>query len=316
MNILEKRKAELYAYSAERTAADDFELFWERTLGASRNKPLNGKREEADTLSLYMTAYQITYEGYDHTPIHGWYVLPKFMDAAKLPCVVIYHGYHGSKRYPESYADWLLMGYAVFAVDVRGQGGDTGNELSHSFGMTKGWITQGILHPEKSYYQAITVDAIKAVEWVFQQPEIDKGRIYVAGASQGGGLSLLVSALSDIPAKTIADIPNMCHMDFGILHSTGSLTEAAAFISAYPEYESQVMRTLSYFDVLNLTDRLRKPVLMSVGLKDPICMPEAVFAVYNQILVPKEMHVYPFNGHYTTGDHFRKQIEFLRKSIN
>ncbi|MBB6735995.1 acetylxylan esterase [Cohnella zeiphila] len=311
MNFIEKRLDELNRYRPDPTAPGDLDAFWERTLRASAAKPPQGTRTQTASLSPYMTVYRVEYEGYDETPIRGWYVLPAFAGERDLPCIVLFHGYSGSKGYPEQYADLLLMGYAVFAIDVRGQGGETGNLLPQSFGMTKGWISQGLLDPETSYYKAITVDAVRALEWAAQQPEIDPARIVAAGASQGGGLALISSALSGIPCKTVADIPNMCHMDYGILNSTGSLTEAAAFVSMHPDKLEQVLQTLSYFDMLNLCCRLSRPVFVSLGLKDTVCLPETIFAVYNRIAAPKELQVYPFNGHYTSGDHLRRVMQFL-----
>ncbi|RUS47955.1 alpha/beta fold hydrolase [Cohnella sp. AR92] len=312
MNYLERRVAELKSYRPDRTAPKDLDEFWERTLTEAAQRPLKDRKEKVNGISPYITHYRVRYEGFDETPIHGWYLVPSFAGAGPFPCVVIYHGYTGSKGYPEDYAHWLLAGYAVFAVDVRGQGGETGNLLPQTYGMTRGWMNQGLLDPYLSYYRAITVDALKAVEWVSRQPEADASRIATVGTSQGGGLSLIVSALSDVPHKTIADVPNMCHMDFGISQSTGSLTEAAGFVSDHPEHLDTVLHTLSYFDLLNLSDRLRAPLLVSVGLKDTICMPETIFAVYNRIDAPKELVVYPFNGHFTSENHFSKQIAFLR----
>jgi cephalosporin-C deacetylase len=311
VNYIDKRLDELSRYSPDPTAPEDLNEFWERTLRASAARPLHAERTKEASLSPYMTVYRVVYEGYDETPIHGWYVLPSFAGERDLPCMVLYHGYTGSKGYPEQYADLLMMGYAVFAIDVRGQGGETGNLLPQTYGMTKGWIAQGLLDPEMSYYKAITVDALRALEWAAQQPEVDPGRIVAAGGSQGGGLALISSALSGIPSKTVADIPNMCHMDYGIVNSTGSLTEAAAFVSRHPEKLDQVLKTLSYFDMLNLCDRLRRPVFVSLGLKDTVCLPETIFAVYNRIAVRKELQVYPFNGHHTSGDHLRRVMQFL-----
>ena len=56
-----------------------------------------------------------------------------------LPCIVTFPGYTGDKGYPENYAAWLLLGYAVLAVDVRGQGGETGNQMPEAAGSAKGW---------------------------------------------------------------------------------------------------------------------------------------------------------------------------------
>ncbi|MNI19320.1 Cephalosporin-C deacetylase [compost metagenome] len=318
MSFMDKKLQDLYNYSAINTAPADLDEFWTTTLDEANERPLNDHRDQQESLSPYMDVYKVTYEGFDETPIHGWYLLPRFTSPGSskeqgLPCVVLFHGYTGGKGTPENYANWLLMGYAVFAIDIRGQAGETGNALPQQYGMTKGWITQGLLDPAQCYYRAITVDAIKAVEWVSRQVEVDPTRIIVAGGSQGGGLALITGALSNLPSKVIADIPNMCHMDFGIFNSTGSLTEAASFVSRYPEHLKQVLHTLSYFDLLNLSDRLKVPTLVSVSLKDPICMPETIFAVYNQLHNPKELHIFPFNGHHTSGDHFRNYIEFIRK---
>lgn len=49
-------------------------------------------------------------------------------------------------------------------------------------------------------------------------------RIAVVGGTKAEGLVLITAALSDKLALTIASIPNMCHMDQGMLTSTCSLT--------------------------------------------------------------------------------------------
>lgn len=77
--------------------------------------------------------------------------------------------YSGDRGLPERYAHWVMLGYAVFAVDVRGQGGETGNLLSMDSGVVKGWVTQGITDMHRSYYMAIAMDAVRAVETASQQ---------------------------------------------------------------------------------------------------------------------------------------------------
>ncbi|UUZ89726.1 acetylxylan esterase [Paenibacillus sp. P25] len=315
-NAIEKRIQELEQYSPPLTAKPDLHSFWEHTLTAAGSKPLNAVREEAPTPMPWVTAYKVSYEGYDDTPIRGWYLLPKFGPENNLPCVVLYHGYTESSGFPEKYGQWSLAGFAVFAVDIRGQGGETGNHLPQTFGMAKGWITQGITDKESRYYRAITVDAVKALDWVRSQPEIDPSRIAAAGSDQGGGLALMTAALSDVPALAVANIPNMCHMDFGILSSTGSLTEAAQFAARFPGLLEQVLDTLSYFDVLNLADRIRIPVMVSAGLKDTVCMPETVFAAYNRIAGPKLIHTYPFTGHEVVAYQNRRMLEFVRERLS
>ena len=310
-NAVQRRIDDLLSYLPPLTARPDLWTFWEETVRQARRRPFGGYREKEKTPFPYMEVHKVAFAGFDDTPIHGWFVLPAFADRQRLPCAVMLHGYAGNKGLPEDYAAWVLMGMAVFAVDIRGQGGETGNLLDQRFGMSAGWITQGILDKDRCYYRAITVDCLRAIDWVAEQPEIDAAKIAVVGGSQGGGLALMMSALSDKLTAAVANVPNMCHMDYGLLHSTGSLTEAASFVSRYPDTLDRVLETLSYFDVMNLAERIRIPVLVSVSLKDTVCMPETVFAAYNRIRSEKHLHVFPFNGHSLGGGHLRTMIEFV-----
>jgi len=315
-NAIDRRIEELEKLSPPLTAQPDLDEYWDQTLQHFAKKPLNATRTLIETPYPYMDVYKVEYEGFDATPIVGWYLLPRFLQGEKLPCVVLYHGYTGSKGYPEDYASYILMGMAVFAIDVRGQAGDTGNLLAQDFGMTKGWITQGILHRDTCYYRAITIDALKALDWASEQPEVDADRICAMGGSQGGGLAMIAAALSDKPTIAVPHIPNMCHMDFGILNSSSSLTEAAAFIERFPEHLNTVIHTLSYYDVMNLAHRIRIPIFVTVGLKDPVTMPETIYAAYNRVESEKTIVPYPFSGHVVTAHHNRKAMEFITKHFH
>ncbi|WP_322923877.1 acetylxylan esterase [Paenibacillus campi] len=312
-NAIARRMRDLEQYAPMLTAPTDLNEFWNRTLERFKDKPLHATSAEEKTPMRTVDVLKVKYEGFDDTPLSGWYIRPAGQDEQRLPCIVMYHGYTGSKGYPEEYAQWAALGYAVFAVDVRGQGGETGNHLPAEFGMSAGWISQGILDKEQFYYLAITIDALKAVQWVAERHDVDRERIAVYGASQGGGLALITAALSDIPAVAVANIPNMCHMDFGILNSESSLKEAAQFVSRHPQHLQQVLQTLSYFDMLNLGERIRIPLLVSCGLKDMVCLPETIFAAYNRIRADKQIAVYPFDGHYVDPYHTRRTMEFLQQ---
>lgn len=303
MNAIRKRIEDLHRYLPPLTNdSDTVDRFWDAVSARYGTKPLNSTIHAADSPMSGVDVYHVAYEGFDDTPIHGWYLVPAFLKQEKYPCVVIYQGYTGDKGLPERYAPWLLLGYAVFAVDPRGQGGETGNRLNYDGGGSKGWITQNITDKDRCYYLAVAVDSAKAVDWVSSRPEIDPGKIAVMGGSQGGGLALLTTAINGKVSLAIADIPNMCHMDFGIMNSTGSLTEAAEYVKRNPRQLESVLDTLSYFDIMNLAHRIRVPVHISVGLKDLVCWPETVFAAYNRMNGEKTIEVHPFSGH-EVGEH-------------
>jgi len=314
VNAIEKRIDGLYHYMADTTAQPDLDQFWEQTLRLNEGGAPYRRTEVHSPMQAEVS--KLTFEAHDGTPVHGWYLLPPQPIRKPCPCIVIYHGYHGSKGDPENYAHWLLMGFAVYAIDVRGQGGETGNLAPQSFGMTSGWMTQGILDKEECYYKHITLDGLRAVQVASEQPEIDPERIFVMGGSQGGGLALITAALSGKVRGAVANVPNMCHMDFGILNSTSSLAEAAKFVTIFPDKLEQVLKTLSYFDIINLADRITLPVLVSVGLKDMVCMPEAIFAAYNRLhSKDKTMEVFPFMGHALGNGMNIKAYEFMKRLL-
>ncbi|AZN39093.1 acetylxylan esterase [Paenibacillus albus] len=319
-HTITRRGRELQQYTAELTIDPaQLDAFWENALQAYENKPLDVQRERQESPFPHITIDKLTYKGYDDTPIHGWFMVPHAPDAANLaayPTIVTFPGYTDDRGYPERYAQWLLLGYAVLAVDVRGQGGETGNHMPEQTGSIKGWVSSNLLVPEGSYYHALTIDAVRAVDAAAAQPEVDVAKLATVGGSQGGGLALLSAALNPKVTAIIADIPNMCNMDHGVLNSSSSLAEIAQHLKRYPERTEAVLHTLAHYDMLNLASRINVPVLMSVGWKDSVCMPETIYAVYNRITSEKIIYDYPFSGHEVSEYQNRERIAFLRKQFS
>jgi len=54
---------------------------------------------------------------------------------------------------------------------------------------------------------------------------------------------------------------------------------------------------LTYYDVKNFAPWITCPVIMGVGLQDPICPPRTNFAPYNLLKGEKRYLIYPETGH-------------------
>ncbi len=313
MNAIEKRIQELNLLRPDSSAPEDLDAFWRRTKKEAIQTTYTSSRLNLPTSMRDMQVISVIYEGFAQTEIHATLLLPHDANEQQpCPCLITFPGYTGSRGQPEQFSHWVSRGIAVLTVDVRGQGVDTGNHLGSSHGMVRGWITENILDLNHCYYKALSVDILRAMNWLTHQPEIDKARIGAIGGSQGGGLALLLTAMHEDISLVVADIPNMCHMDHGVFHSTGSLTEVAEFCRKFPEQLDLVLANLSYFDMLNLADRLQVPMLVSVGLKDTVCLPEQIFPLYNSAAsTDKKLEIYPFTGHTVEAAQQRKAIEFV-----
>ncbi|WP_339255783.1 acetylxylan esterase [Paenibacillus sp. FSL P2-0136] len=318
MNAIEARKQELENCRPEPTLdRETIDEFWNDLLAEDEEQPLEVSITPEDTPYPGMKVSKVSYMSYGETTINAWYIQPAgdTENTGDRPCVVTFPGYTGDRGYPERYAHFLLLGYTVLAVDVRGQLGETGNLLPQEHGIVRGWITQGLLEKEESYYVALAIDTVRAIETAAQLPGVDPARIAITGASQGGGIALLAGALSSRVAAVAADIPNLCRLDFGVLNSTSSLTEIAEYLKRYPEHLERVLENLAFFDIVNLAHRLTVPVLMSVGWKDTVCMPETIYAAYNRIESPKEIMDYPFSGHEVSEFQCRQTALFFQEHL-
>jgi cephalosporin-C deacetylase len=282
-------------YVPESTREPDFDAFWEETKLESKNQPLKVRLSDLPYPIPNITAKKLTFKGFNGTDITGFYLRP---DSVKenLPCLLVLHGYGGNKGSIANYAKYLLMGFAVIALDTRGHGESANG--SYPAGGTGSWVTQGILNPHTYYYRHVYMDVVRSLDVIGTLPELDQERIAIYGVSMGGGIALAVAGLDDRPSFVIADVPNMCDLPLAIpLKMEGSLTQVEQFLRQYPDKLKKVFKTLSYFDNKNLTKNISCPVQFSAGGKDLICPPQTIYGVYNLIKAKKDILFYPFSGH-------------------
>lgn len=253
--------------------------------------------------------YEVFYNGWHGARICGWYLVPD--GSGPFPVTVHYHGYSGAKGEIYRYLMWALQGYAVFAVDVRGQSGSSTDPVPYSGGHVTGWMTLGILDPQETFYRGVYVDCVRALDFVCSRPEVDGRRIAIMGMSQGGGLTLAVAALDHRPVVALPEMPYLCHYRRAVqMAMRPPYLEISNYIRTYPQREAQVWRTLSYVDNLNLAPWIKCPVLMNVGLLDDVCPPSTIYAVFNKIPTRKEMRVYPFHNHEVPEAHWEDKLRW------
>ncbi len=106
-NAIARRMRDLEQYSPMLTAPVDLDEFWSMTLDRYKDKPLHGTIQQEQTPMRTIDVQKVTYEGFDDTPLSGWFIRPAEKNGERLPCIVMYHGYTGSKGYPEEYASWV-----------------------------------------------------------------------------------------------------------------------------------------------------------------------------------------------------------------
>ena len=318
MGSLDWPYEQLVDYKPELTKQGDFDAFWDANLEQSRGVPLNAEFVEVEDSLPQARVYDVAFDGVDGVRVRGWFMTPRTI-AAPLPAVVQFIGYTGGRDYPHILAAQVLNGFCAFIMDSRGQGGNTGMNVTTSHGAHPGFITHGILDKGEYYYRNFYLDTVCAVEAMAGRDEVDATRICAIGGSQGGALSIACASLSDQVAAMAPDVPWLSHFQRSVDIAVGPYEEITNFMKRFPQHIDRAFTTLSYFDNVNLITRTKvQKAYYSVGLWDDICPPSTVYASYNHlpVEVEKSIEVYRYNGHEGGGNlHQQRKLAWLRQNM-
>ena len=308
---------ELKKYRPALTRREDFAEFWESTKAQLAQEPFTYELTPLTYPADGVRLYQLNYRGFHGARIQGYFAAPD--KPGTHPGLVLYHGYDWSfDGGIHDVVNWALHGYATFGMLVRGQHSSEDNTPSPN-GNTVGWMTKGILQKETYYYRGVYMDAIRALDVMASLEQVDQDRIGVTGGSQGGALALVAAALSDVPKAAVSEYPYLSNFRRAIdISPAGPYLEFSNYFrrNSDPAIEEKAMETLSYYDVMNLADRINCPVLVSIGLIDQITPPSTVFAAYNHIgSEQKEIKVYRYFGHEFMPAFHTEKLAFLHGQL-
>lgn len=200
-------------------------------------------------------------------PLKAWYAKPTLVNKNELiPAVVYVHGgfAFGSGDFFDA-LPFFENGFALLTPTVRGENGNPGN-----FELMFGEVD----------------DVIAIVQWLGEQPGIDKNRIFVFGHSSGGGISAL-TALYDEPLINVTG-------------SSGSLYTERVFygwknFSPF-DYKNKTERTLRV--LLGNTKYMKKSHIAYIGEQDSLA--QNISRANNEILLTKA----PLEIIMIQGDHY------------
>jgi cephalosporin-C deacetylase len=308
---------ELSAYKPPLTRTKNFAKFWKENASRASEQPLNARTTDVRYFTDRVNAARIEFDGFeDRSPIVGYFIkAPK--SQGRAPTMVAYHGYNGNKGRITDYLGWVLLGFNVFAVDVRGQTGESADHARYRAGAFAGHMTKGILDENSYYYRYVYMDCYRAVDYVLARDEVDGDRVGVTGTSQGGGLSIAIAGLHERVALTISNLPFLCNFERSMnVATSGPYLEIMNYLRARPDDAKRVLETLSYFDSVNIAPDVTAPSFVSVGLVDEVCPPSSVYAAFNHLgASDKRLEVYPGIGHEETNIDVERKLMWASSQI-
>ena len=147
------------------------------------------------------------------------------------------------------------------------------------------------------YYKRVYLGCVRAIDFIYSLPEFDGETLAVTGGSQGGALSIITAGLDQRIDYLAAYYPALSDV-------TGYLQgRAGGWPHMFMEYDKDKhpdwVETIGYYDVVNFAKKLTMPGWYSWGFNDHVCPPTSMYAAYNSITAPKELHIFQETEHWT-----------------
>lgn len=301
MPLVDLPLAELHKYSGRNERPDDFDNYWTRGLEELASIPPRVEIVPGPYSYRNAESFDLTCNGTRGARIYAKYLRPK--GARNVPVLLAFHGYTWRSEDWSSLLGWVGEGYAIAAMDCRGQAGRSTDTTVTTGNTQHGLIVRGVEEaPDDLYFRQVFLDTARLAEVVAAFDEVDAARIGALGGSQGGGLTLACAALSPLIRMCAPTYPFLCdyrrvwEMDLGS-SAYAELKSWFRMRDSRHERESWFFERLGYIDCQHLASRIRAETLLSVGLMDAVCPPSTQFAAYNKIAAEKRLLIYPDYGH-------------------
>jgi len=283
-----RRDPSAFTSSAKRPL--DFDSFWSDTLASLATVRPNVAFTRDDLRSDdSVEVFDVRYDSYGGLRIAGWYARPANRTTI-LPGLLIVPGYVSEPKVPK---DWARLGYAAFSAAPRGKL-RSNSEFNPGY---PGLLTHNVTDRDNYAYRGFYMDALRAFDILAGLPEVDQRRVGVTGSSQGGALTLLVSALREgSVAAAAAGAPYLCsYMDAASLTHSYPYEEINEYLRIHPERETEIRDVFDYYDIHHFAPAIKAPIIVNIGLQDDVCPPETGFAVFGQI-GSADKRLYPYDG--------------------
>ncbi len=298
---------ETFVSSVARPA--DFDSFWRGALAELRSVPLEPELSPVRLRSTpEVNVYEVHYRSLGGVRIASWYCVPA-RGSGPFPALIQFPGYKGEPALPRN---WAQRGVATLSVAVRGKL-RSHDQFNPGY---PGLLTNGIESPSTYAYRGVISDCVRGIDFLLTRAEVSKERIFAHGSSQGGGLTLVTTALRPEIKGGAAACPFLCGFpDAMKLARSYPYNELNCYLRAYPDRKEQALATLSYFDAVNFTGRIRCPMAVGIPLEDEVCPPQTQYAAYRNLAGPKEVWLIPNAAHGSPAEYLDKESAWLQRLI-
>ena len=276
---------------------EDFAAFWERAKAENAKIPMDPRVERAeqwctDKVDVYYVRLQsFRKDNY----VYGYVSVPK--SKGPHPAVLYVPGAGVAKTKPSTYM--AEKGVITMTLGIHGIPLDMPDENYDILknGALYNYQFVNLDNRDQYYYKRVFMGCIRAIDYLFTRPEFDGERLMVSGGSQGGGLSIVTTALDPRVKYFVCFYPALCdHM--GCLYDrAGGWPHMFDRTRASFRTAERILNS-RYYDAANFARLIRVPGFFSWGYNDLSCPITSMYSAYNVVTAPKELVLELRNGHH------------------
>ena len=318
MPALDFPLATLKTYTGISPTPANFDTYWDRAITEMHAMGTAYTTEPAE-----FSAPGIICEHLYFTGVGGARIACKFLRPAhitgKIPAIAMFHGYSGSSGGWVDKLAYAYAGFAVLAMDVRGQMGRSQDTFASAGTTLKGHIIRGLDDDDSEdlFFRNVFLDSAQGARVLMDMDFVDENRVGAMGGSQGGALTITCAALEPRVKRLaptypfLADYRRVWEMDL-FQHAYDELSYYVRNRDPRHLRIDDMFNKLGYIDIANLAPRIKGETYMFITLMDAVCPPSTQFAVYNRITAPKRCEIYPNHAHEGLPGHDELVFEFFQ----
>jgi len=310
---------QLKNYKGTSPMPKDFDAFWDKAIKELDAQPMVYELEDVEFSAPGVVCKNLYFTGVGGARVCCKFIRPETV-TKNHPAIAMFHGYSINsggwlEKLPYAYA-----GYAVLAMDVRGQMGLSEDNLTVQGNTLRGHIIRGLQgnNPENLFFRNVFLDTAQTARILMNMDYVDENRVGATGWSQGGGLTLACAALEprvkmNVPVYPfLSDYKRSWEMDL-FKNAYDELSYYIRNVDPRQKHMDEIFETLGYIDVANLASRIKGETYMFITLMDNVCPPSTQFAAYNRITAKKSNEIYPNHGHEGLPDAAELIYEFFKR---
>ncbi|WP_158499883.1 acetylxylan esterase [Sphingobacterium paucimobilis] len=294
----------------------DFKAFWAEAIAKSKTTPLNTKLTPiSDRSTSDVDVYQVEYQFYNDGVKSFFGVLSIPKKEGKYPAIIRFPG-----------AGWAPLGgdpgtaakgFITLDLYIHGKPviHDKAFYADLQVNELKDYQYKGIANRDSFYYKNVVLGCVRSVDLVYSLPQFDGKNVGGWGSSQGGALSIITTSLEKRINYMVALCPAMCDFTGYLNNRAGGWPHFFTKPELYKDNQETVMKSLSYFDVVNFAKDISVPAYLSWGFNDVTTPPTTCFAAYNAIQSPKQLYIIPEGEHKIYPAQRTKTYAWLTKNL-